>query len=257
MDSRGWHTMAIDYDELNVLTGSSLNALRDLSLNEPELVWNSSLLELGKTVDLQWLALPVKFDGDAELKLAAKSRVDEDVQNSLRVSGAFEELSPATALDERIWATLAFGQFKDYVVTRWPMPSAEPNKQYLHISNKLFAPSVRIRTRDHAIGRLWWAAHYAERMPLAEDVALRFVYDKAEIISQLMGRPNLFNNDKVLQATINVLHSRFESGVEWSRSRFRDFTQGIDLLAGGLALGTLDHDELEELIQIEFDLAWS
>lgn len=249
--------MATEYSNLEVLTGQTLNQLRDLSLNEPEFVWASSLDELGKEVDLQWLTLPIKVDLLTELKLGGKSRVEEDVENSITVARIFQQLSPATALDERIWSTLAFGKFKDYVLTRWPLPGADSNKLYTHISNKLFAPSVRIRTRDHGIGRLWWAAHYAERMPLAEDVALRFVYEKAEIISQLMGRPNLFNNDRVLQATINVLYSRFESGNEWNRENFRTFTQGIDLLAGGLALGTLDHEELEKLVAYEFDLAWS
>lgn len=242
--------------ELPVLTSSAINDLRDLARNDPQLVWASPFGELQEQLSLEMVSLPIEFDPYLDLDHGGADRLIVDVSNAARVGQMFPGMTPATALDERVWATLAFGKFKDYAVTRWPPKSNNPHDLREHIANKLFAANVRVRVRDHAIGRLWWAHHYAERVPLATDTALEFVFHRAEIISQLMGRPSLFNNDVVLASTINVLHSQFSSGVEYERALFREFMVAVDLLAGGLSLGTMDHPEVEVLLQGEFDRVW-
>jgi hypothetical protein len=77
-----------------------------------------------------------------------------DAENSRRVFQWLQNLTPALAMEERLWACLAHTVFPEYMHVRWPVKDADAVRRRYLFEGKSFAALSR-----NGIGRLWWAGH--------------------------------------------------------------------------------------------------
>jgi hypothetical protein len=77
-----------------------------------------------------------------------------DAENARRIFNWLKELSPSTAMEERLWACLTHTVFPEYMAKRWPVTSASTiGRRYL-LEGQSFAALSR-----NGISRLWWAGY--------------------------------------------------------------------------------------------------
>jgi len=77
-----------------------------------------------------------------------------DAENAKRVYSWLESLTPALAMEERLWAYLTHCTFPEYMNSRWPATGASAvHRRYL-FEGKSFAALSR-----NGIARLWWAGY--------------------------------------------------------------------------------------------------
>ena len=160
------------------------------------------------------------------------------------------ELTPAQATDERLWATLCFSEFRDYVGERWRFRSADGTKLQNHISNHWFASGVRGRMRDNGISRLWWMGYTAKSIP---EFSLEKVFDilffNSDYRSNLLERNSTANAVNVTTAILKITDEAYTSGTLFKRSSFRNFMSKVDTLGGRSNLASMDVASLVKVLK--------
>ncbi len=249
----------------NVFTEDSVNALRELARKDPFGFYGASVEEIFNRPDVKLIKAPfkvnpVQFRGIESFDSTGQA----DVENALLALQLLPELTSAQAADDRLWVTLANGPYKEYAQTRFPMQIAysktmgtkEQREKALkkatnHVFNHFFADNVRIRTRDNAISRLWWMAHYASGISDVSNTReiLNFLvgYD-LDIVSSFLGRTSIAAAPSLASAILFSLVHDDGFGKRPSQERrenFRNFMKQIDLLAGRRILAFLSREELQ------------
>lgn len=92
------------------------------------------------------------IDPPPELIVSKGENAEHDAENAKRVYGWLKQLTPAIAMEERLWAYLTHAQFPAYMAARWKVDDASAvHRRYL-FEGKSFAALSR-----NGIARLWWA----------------------------------------------------------------------------------------------------
>jgi len=91
-------------------------------------------------------------DPPPALKITADTSADPD--NSRRVFQWLRNLTPAVAMEERLWACLSHTVFPEYMHARWPVKDSGAIQRRYLFEGKSFAALSR-----NGIARLWWAGH--------------------------------------------------------------------------------------------------
>jgi hypothetical protein len=91
-------------------------------------------------------------DPPPALKISSDPAVDSE--NSRRVFQWLRNLTPALAMEERLWACLTHAVFPEYMHTRWPGKDSDAIRRRYLFEGKSFAALSR-----NGISRLWWAGH--------------------------------------------------------------------------------------------------
>jgi hypothetical protein len=243
-----------EYTKLRILTLDSVDRLR-IEATGPRAgkLWTRSLLDLESEFDLKFIESEYDVDLQQELLLSSPGVAfrELDAANSQRIQDALPTLTPADATDERLWVTLALSAYRDYLLDRWPKNSDDLGN---HIINHVFASTGRARERDHAIARLWWSGYYVRRFaPTQMDATLRAFFTNSDLPVQFLGRPNLATVGTLARATLAVFRKYFlAQSVEYKRPAVRAFFEGLDLLAGRQALGTLPQAQVDALVEACF-----
>lgn len=241
--------------KLSVLTEDSVETLR-VVVSGPyaDRLISAPLDEVVSELDLKFVDSDHLVDVDAHLLHAGGSTPDRslDATNARLLFGALPGMTRANAVDERLWVTLALGQFRGYSLNRW-LASGPGAEQYLR--NHVFASTARARERNQSIARLWWTAEYCSRFSdetLAD--ALDALYVNSDLPVQFLGRPNLAMVETIAVASLAIFKERFvDEGLEYDRAGIRDFLDELDFLAGRLAWGTLESSRVRQLLEEIFD----
>lgn len=86
--------------------------------------------------------------------LIVSDKPSDDSENARRVYGWLRNITPAVAMELRLWAHLTHTVFSDYMHMRWPPKDANiVRRRYLFEGNS-FAALAR-----NGISRLWWSGH--------------------------------------------------------------------------------------------------
>lgn len=88
----------------------------------------------------------LRFDGDD-----ADSR---DAENAMRVYQWLRKLTPAIAMEERLWAYLTHVTFAEYMAKRWPPKNKGAVERRYLFEGGSFSSLAR-----NGIARLWWAGY--------------------------------------------------------------------------------------------------
>lgn len=240
-------------EEMNVLTKDAIIALRALAHSDPLRVWESTLEDLVADNRLEMIAVSVQYLRGYEFRSGSPGDRKFDKLNSETLWNALPGLTPSQATDERIWVTLALGDYKDYVLKRW----AKFAKPQDAVGSKIFVRDTRSLIRDHSISRLWWRSYFASLIPKSSHPdALQLFFDYEDIPGEIAGRSVLVDS-RVLASYVKTISNGLEATGEISAGINFDakkYIQGVgkqlNFLAGRFQLGAVSDDRLKELMEI-------
>ena len=244
--------------ELSLLTHEGLLALRKALVEKPErvLLCLSELQELSPEIETVPSGLVIAAEVELIQPLAGSKRLIDkfDLENALLIHEALPGLSAMEASDERLWVSLALGEFHRYTMSRWATGlSAKSSSDVLtrFRNNHILMKDSRDKWRNQAISRLWWSRHYAGYFSVPAKETLEFLYYcDSDVISQILGKPLLGTNLRLAEEIISVSrNSWIANDRNWDRDSFRSFMKNLDLLAGRRMLSALSPESLKEEVE--------
>lgn len=240
---------------LKVPTSEMLRQLR-LRVQEHKLFYENDLDELAIILKTPLIEIELAHDLKP-LQAFAEHQPAAEAANSKAVHTALVGLSPAMATDERIWFALATSGYREYAFKRW-LNDVSVDARAASIKNHLFASSPRNRFRDHAIARLWWIAHYTEKVIGSDDAdkALTVLNLKRRYAGDFLDRTGISSSPGLARAIMRVAFEykdKLEStSTGNSTEYFRDIMKEIDLMAGRKAIAFPGYEDFEDDVRKKF-----
>lgn len=236
-------------ENFQVLKSESVSRLKRALMAKPELI-ELPFDQHCEELHLSFVSTGYAVDTSKALLMPMGMRQEEnmDSENCKIILTVVPKLTPAQATDERLWVTLGFTQFSDYVKARWPFRVIGGEQQSAHIANHWFANGVRGRMRDNAISRLWWMGFTASNIPnMSMEQVFTILFANSDYRSSLLERNSSANSLNVLEAILRVSDTAYKAGVPYKRISFRKFMSKVDTLGGRSCLAALDVDALEKI----------
>lgn len=232
---------------MQILSTESLEKLRAECGTNPEIV-QKPFDEIIDQFNLTFIPHKCEFKlEDLNLPDGLTQETNKDLENCKIISGSLGNLTAADATDERLWATLCFGEYAAYAHARWPLERAKTIEN--HVQDHWFARTNRNRMRDNAIARLWWMAHIAKKVPNSSyEEVLKTLFFNSDYRSSLLERNSSANAINVLVSILSISQEAFSNGIEFKRDKFREFMKQVDLIGKRTSLPSLTTDDLHELL---------
>ena len=236
---------------LQVINTQSLQKLRLAVLANPDII-EMKFDDLVEKLSLTLVPSAYEFDETISLELPVgfSQAENKDAINCALMLKALPSLSPANATDDRLWVTLSFGPYSDYVQKRWPFRVSEESKLTNHVINHWFAKGPRGRMRDNGVSRLWWMGYIASKVP---DMSMNSVFDllfaNSDYRSSLLERTGSSNALSVLVAVLKISNEFFTQGIVYEREKFREFMRQVNFLGGRRNLAAMSHKDLIDLFR--------
>lgn len=206
--------------------------------------------DIGWQVDTSTVS--VDLDKLAEL-VYIKGSVDEDLKNSILVYEALDGMTPAIAMDERVWVRLTHIECLEYSRKRW-LRVEEEEKLAGDIAKHMFA-SGRDKIRDdNAISRLWWNMHIASIIePSDPKGALEMMLLTSDYRMAFVERPLTSARLPVARAIVRSLQKK--SWIAERKDNFLRFMVELNRDAGGVLFEALSEADADKMIEACMDKA--
>jgi hypothetical protein len=168
--------------------------------------------------------------------LSHESGCQAEVENSLAVSQALPDLTPAAAMDGRIWTRLSHVECLQFARSRW-LTGVTDETLHKRVRAHFFGATRTEARDDHAIGRLWWNAHIARRLSeLMPGFSVRSVLEvllaRADVRLNTIERPGIMARPRLAAAIVRLLHEDRE--LLGHEQRFREFMKALNARGGGI-----------------------
>ena len=241
---------------MEVISTESLERLRARCKATPQIILQD-FEELSDEIGLSTVELDISFGDLNELHMpeGQTQETNKDLENCKLLAEKFQTLTPAQATDERLWVTLCFDHYAEYARQRWPLEKAKTPTN--HVADHWFAKTSRNRMRDNAIGRLWWMAHIANRVPdVSVDEVLKTLFFNSDYRSNLLERNSSANAINVVVGVLKISQQAFDDGVDFNREKFRTFMKSVDQIGKRTALASLAVDDVVQLLKPAYDEAY-
>ena len=238
---------------MKVLTRDSIVDLRAVAIGDTKKVWFTPLNQLVSEFGLETIEVEATYEPGHEFKVGSGKDRTKDEANASLLRQALPELTPAQATDQRIWTTLALGDYKDYVLNRWG--PAEGVDYPLNI--KVFIKDTRSMMRDHAISRLWWRSHFAMQVSKSDcQEPLRLMFEYEDIPGEIAGR-SILTDRRVLSQYLGQVERGLEAitpnlvaqGLT-PKIYIQSLGRNLNFLGGRFQLGVLNDERLFKIFQI-------
>jgi hypothetical protein len=233
-------------ENITILTSESLEKLRNAVVGNSQLA-RKNLSELVAELELS----TVKHAATIETDLVLNSAQTADIPNMIALAAAINGLTPELATDERLWVSLAVGQFHDYTYARWGGKAKTDADLLAFWKLHVLASSTRNRWRDHSVSRLWWMHRYASMLqPEDPKAALDMLLIEIDFISSLLSKPSVSTNLPLAQAILRVAQEEIleKKALTFNRDKFRSFVRELDLIAGRRLLSSLESGYLRPIV---------
>jgi len=201
----------------------------------------------------------LEAEGDWNITLSIEydpeplSRLDEsktEVDNSLLVWNALQNLTPALACEDRIWTRLSHIDCLDYSRKRWLNEESGENDVRRHF----FAPTHTGCRDDHSIARLWWNAKIAKDIwPHNQKGALELLLMKSDIRSNLVERPWTIMRHELADAILRLMQQ--EPWVTEKEKHFREFMKAVNRTGGGAVFELWPKEKIDSFVHDCFESA--
>lgn len=157
-------------------------------------------------------------------------RAESDRENTVYVGRALAKLTPEQACREEIWVRLSHFECFEYARNRW-LAGKTGDKLAAQIRIHMFAAGRTGRRDDHAISRLWWNYHFAQKLrPGDPESVLDTLVKSADIRSSLVERPWTAMRPDIALGIICTLEEMPELSAQ---APFREFMKLVNLAGGG------------------------
>ena len=179
------------------------------------------------------------------------SALENDIEHSILLYQALKDLTPHQATDGRLWTCLCHTTYREYVRLRWLSNNRKTNIDKT-ILDHYFVNGIRGLRRDNGISRLWWLGFIAHQVNKRNPKhVLKLINRTADIRLNLIDRPSICSNVRVLRAICKTMDKFLDSDTLFQRENFRLWMIALNRWGGILVLDTLSNSDLGELIDDE------
>tara|TARA_R110002126_G_scaffold213048_2_gene359540 strand:+ start:3368 stop:4129 length:762 start_codon:yes stop_codon:yes gene_type:complete len=169
-----------------------------------------------------------------------------DIENSLILHKALKGMTPALALEERVWVRLTHIECLRYARSRW-LPEKTGEQLDSHVRLHLFAAGLTGIRDDNALSRLWWNMHIAGIAdPADPESALRLIVKTADIRQAIIERSRTGARRPLVQAIVRSMRS--DPWITSSEDSFREFMKVLNRDGGGVLFEALSDAEADALM---------
>lgn len=185
---------------------------------------------------------------DFELCMEEEKAQDSDLENIKIIYSKTKFLSESQASDERLWVGLAFSQFFNYMVYRWPVAvSKDMDNHYF------FAYSKQRSLIRHGLARLWWIGRMTYDDTRVNPYELtEFICKDNDYIESILGR-NFSNNFIIVKAMLGAVIDKEKEGIKIDRFIIRELSKYINLLGSVYIIDSWNYDEIFNKIAKRID----
>lgn len=233
-------------EKLKYLSESSLRVLRSDVMKNIELYRAGDFLESSFSNGWCITSETVRVDSDKLSKLDGSGGASADIENSIIVYEAFDGMTPALAMEERVWTRFTHLECLQYSRDRWPI-KGEEQKQTENVLKHFFAPGRTGVRDDNAISRLWWNMHIAKIADPGNPLsALRLILKSADIRMAIIERPNTAARIPIIRGLMRTMQNNI--WITSAEKIFRQFMVELNRDAGGVLFEVLPDAEVDAVM---------
>ena len=240
---------------LSVPTFRSVDALRELAIEQPDFLLEQSL-DVIKTSLPDWSE--VELDVEVDLSILLSKPTEQTTMDAHNATMVRFRLLPNLPLnlanDERLWVALTLGPYRDYVRERFPEATRASKSPTSFLENYYLCGGRNFK-RSNAMARLWWLGEISNFAGSEDTSIINFLVKRQEIYSTVIDRPKLFTSSGVRRAVLLATREFLEdSGIGWDKNLFRKVMKELDFLAGRKHLPALPAEDLAQITKDLFEL---
>lgn len=195
------------------------------------------------------LELSVRADIERLDGLSADTGVISEAANSMLIGSVLQQLTPTLAREERLWIRLSHVECLEYSRKRWLKEGASDESLQKDVEKHFFARGITGCRDDHAVSRLWWNHHIAQKiMPDDPERALNNILARADIRSNLVERPGLGARPVLARAIVCLLEDE-SSGLKAGESLFRSFMKQVNLQGAGVVFEVWNSGQISDFLR--------
>jgi hypothetical protein len=181
-----------------------------------------------------------KLDGTVLTSNGRIQTAEVDAKNSVIIYNALHGMTPALAMEERVWARLTHIECINYTRDRWFYRASSYDDDQFDKQVRLhyFASTLNGVRDDNSISRLWWNMHIATMLsPSSPEEALGFILINADVRSNLVERSWTGARLPLSRAIIRMIEN--EPWLTAHENNFREFMKTLNRDGGGILLEAL------------------
>ena len=165
-----------------------------------------------------------------------------DLENAILLHKKLK-LTDSQACDERLWISLCFGQFYDYMKSRWSVEKKTNFEEHW-----LFPHGQKRSLYFNGLSRLYWFAKITYDEKLKDPYELtKFCFNDINIVIQMIYRG--YSNSKTVRlALLKALKSFVEDGGSYNRNILHGILKYVSFLGGAYILDSFTEEELYDKI---------
>ena len=183
---------------------------------------------------------------DFELVMNKENPLDTDCENAKILYDNLKHLPDSVLCDERLWVSLGFGKFYDYLMYRWNPCEDKGNTKLEY--RWLFKYLNRRSLFFHGLAKLFWYAKFTYDENLENPYELTdFCFEKPEILEKMIFR-NYSNSKTVRLALLRAIKKFVEDGGNYSSKFNYEIMKYISFLGGAYILDAFTQEELAEKV---------
>ncbi|WP_229183372.1 DUF6339 family protein [Bacillus cereus] len=225
------------------------NGLNNLKYYQNNQEWVGTYLTDIAGMETWYLESRISYQ---QVKLVLTSRNSReisktDAENAKLIHASLKNLTPAQAVDARIWTYLTHVIYPEYMVARWLNNKNEISKGTI---DRYFASTNREVIRN-GIARLWWYGYLTYDIEREDPYELTYFLLSNQNIAQALLERNLGNNKKWLINMLDTLRKLTEEyPLIMHSDNIKSLAKYINISGGITVLDCLDKDATEKFVKV-------
>lgn len=173
-----------------------------------------------------------------------------DRKNVEIIYEAMRDLSPANALDERLWSGILFGQLWDFVQYRRADELASGNEREI-LNSFFFMRGTKRSCFMNCLSRLWWTGHLLyDKNNTNHYAAIDLICETAYASNIILFSSNNFvANKEIALGILDCIAERKANGERIGRYHFVEANKYLNCIGGVSLLDTMTREETKHLVQ--------
>ena len=232
---------------LMYMSQEKLNELKDTIVDNLSRYHGRGFLDLAKDNGWNITSELVGVNLDMLRTLdAVNAAADTDADNSIIVYNALVGMTPALAMEPRVWTRFTHVECIDYSRARWSLVGSEEDQRKQVLKHFFAVGRTGVRD-DNSISRLWWNMHIATSAdPTNSEACLRLLLKTADIRLAMVERPTVVARKPLIRGIFRAMLAN--QWITSSENSFRRFMVELNVDAGGLLFEIGSESEIDDVI---------